>query len=68
MDAAAGTESPGYTTADLKLNYRFSDQLRLFAGADNITDEQRDFSNASEDFRPVAGRFLYAGLTVSFGE
>lgn len=68
VDAAAGTESPGYTTADLKLNYRFSDQLRLFAGADNITDEQRDFSNASEDFRPVAGRFLYAGLTVSFGE
>ncbi len=68
VDAAAGTESPGYTTADLKLNYRFSDRLRLFAGADNITDEQRDFANASEDFRPVAGRFLYAGLTVSLGE
>lgn len=68
VNAASGTESPGYTTADLKLNYRFSDQLRLFAGAENITGEQRDFSNASEDFRPVAGRFLYAGLTVSFGQ
>lgn len=67
VDAAAGTESPGYTAADLKLNYHLSDQLRLFAGADNITDVQRDFSNASEDFRPVAGRFLYAGLMVSFG-
>lgn len=67
VTAAEGTESPGYITADLKLNYRFSDQLRLFAGADNITDEQRDFSNADEDLRPVAGRFLYAGLSVFFG-
>ena len=68
VDAAMGTKSPGYTTADLKLNYRLSDQLRLFAGADNITDEQRDFSIADKDLRPVAGRFLYAGLRVSFGE
>ncbi len=68
VNAASGTESPGYATADLKLNYQFSDQLRLFAGAENISGEQRDFSNASEDFRPVAGRFLYAGLTVSFGQ
>ena len=68
VKAATGTKSPGYTTADLKLNYRLSDQLRLFAGADNITDEQRDFSIADEDLRPVAGRFLYAGLRVSFGE
>lgn len=68
VNAADGTESPGYTTADLKLNYQLSDQLRLFAGADNITDEQRDFSNADEDLRPVAGRFLYAGLTVAFGK
>ncbi|MCD1631635.1 TonB-dependent receptor plug domain-containing protein [Marinobacter shengliensis] len=68
VNAASGTESPGYATADLKLNYQFSDQLRLFAGAENICGEQRDFSNASEDFRPVAGRFLYAGLTVSFGQ
>lgn len=68
VNAASGTQSPGYATADLKLNYQFSDQLRLFAGAENISGEQRDFSNASEDFRPVAGRFLYAGLTVSFGQ
>ncbi len=68
VNAASGTESPGYAAADLKLNYQFSDQLRLFAGAENISGEQRDFSNASEDFRPVAGRFLYAGLTVSFGQ
>ncbi|MBU2953547.1 TonB-dependent receptor plug domain-containing protein [Marinobacter sp. F3R08] len=68
VDSEVGSRSPGYATADLTMNYQFSDQLRLFAGAENLTNEQRDFSNASEDFRPVAGRFLYAGLTVSFGE
>ncbi|MDI9244458.1 TonB-dependent receptor [Marinobacter sp. CHS3-4] len=67
VDADRGTRSPGYTTADLKLNYRMSSQVRLFGGVDNATDVQRDFSNASEDFRPVAGRFAYAGLSVSFG-
>lgn len=66
-DAENGIKSPGYTTADFKLNYQFSDQLRLFGGVDNATDEQRDFSRPNEDFRPVAGRFAYAGLSLSFG-
>ncbi|MBY6033121.1 TonB-dependent receptor [Marinobacter daepoensis] len=68
VNAGRGTESPGYTTTDLKLNYQLSSDLRLFAGVDNLTDVQRDFSKASEDFRPVGGRFLYAGLTVSIGK
>ncbi|WP_323751746.1 TonB-dependent receptor [Marinobacter sp.] len=67
-NASESSKSPGYTTADLKLNYQLSDQIRLFAGADNITNEQRDFSNADEDLRPVAGRFAYAGLSVSFSK
>ena len=68
VSADSGTESPAYTTADLKLNYQFSNPVRLFAGVDNMTDEQRDFSNADEDLRPIAGRFVYAGLTVSLGK
>ncbi|QBM15929.1 colicin I receptor [Marinobacter sp. JH2] len=67
-NASENRKSPAYTTADLKLNYQFSEQVRLFAGADNITNEQRDFSDADEDLRPVAGRFAYAGLTVSFSK
>ncbi|MCK0105010.1 TonB-dependent receptor [Marinobacter sp. S0848L] len=67
-NASENRKSPGYTTADLKLNYQLSEQVRLFAGADNITNEQRDFSKADEDLRPVAGRFAYAGLTVSFSK
>lgn len=66
VDAASGSESPAFTAIDLKLNYQLNDQLRLFAGADNATDEQRDFSDA-DDFRPVAGRFIYAGVSLAFG-
>ncbi|WP_150910806.1 TonB-dependent receptor plug domain-containing protein [Marinobacter halotolerans] len=70
VDADLGTQSPGYSAVDLKLNYQLSSHLRLFGGVDNATDVQRDFSIASsgEDFRPVAGRFAYAGLKVSFGQ
>jgi len=68
VDASNNGKSPAYTTADLKLNYQLTDQVRLYAGADNVTDEQRDASNSEEDFRPVGGRFLYAGLKVSFGK
>ncbi|MGC8120764.1 TonB-dependent receptor plug domain-containing protein [Marinobacter sp. VGCF2001] len=67
VDAASGSESPAFTAVDLKLNYQLNDQLRLFAGADNATDEQRDFSDG-DDFRPVAGRFVYAGLSLAFGD
>lgn len=58
---------PGYAAADLKLNYQINRRLRLFAGIDNVTDAQRDFSDSS-DFRPVAGRFLYAGVSAAFGD
>lgn len=67
VDAGGGMTSPGYTALDLSLNQRFSDHLQVFAGVDNLTDRQRDFSN-SADFSPVAGRFVYAGLTLGFGK
>ncbi|GGY80718.1 TonB-dependent receptor plug domain-containing protein [Marinobacter zhanjiangensis] len=66
VDAALDMKTPGYTTADLKLNYLPSDWLTLYGGVDNITDVQRDFDNADEDFRPVGGRYVYLGFSMSF--
>src|SRR5690554_3569248 len=68
VTAAADLRSPAYTTADLKLNYQISGAIRLFAGADNVTNEQRDFTRTEEDLRPIAGRFVYTGLTVALGK
>lgn len=51
---------------DLALNYRLSDATTLFAGINNLTNRQRDFGNPS-DFGPVAGRFVYLGAKVAFG-
>ncbi|PVY78123.1 outer membrane receptor for ferrienterochelin and colicins [Tamilnaduibacter salinus] len=66
VDQESGAESPGFTTADIKLNQSIGDHLTLFTGVDNLTDEQRNF-NDNNDFGPVSGRFFYAGLTLSFG-
>ncbi len=67
-DAALDVKSPGYTAVDLKFNYRITPELRVFAGADNLTNSQRDFSSPETDFRPVAGRFLYTGVSLTLGE
>lgn len=66
IDASSDLKSPDYTTTDLKLNYRPADWLNLYGGVDNLTDVQRDFDNASEDFRPVGGRYIYLGLSMMF--
>lgn len=66
VDAGLGSRSPGFTSADLKLNYQLFPELRFYAGVDNLTDSQRDFSD-SNDFRPVAGRFLYTGFSLALG-
>ncbi len=67
-DASLGLKSPGYTAVDLKFNYKITPGLSVFAGADNLTDSQRDFDNSATDVRPVAGRFLYTGLTLTLGQ
>lgn len=67
VDAGEAKKSPGYATMDLKLNQQLGDSLRAFAGIDNLTDKQRNFDN-SDDFGPVAGRFVYIGATLSFGQ
>lgn len=65
-DAALDRKSAGYTSLDLKLNYRLLPELQLYAGVDNLTDSQRDFSDP-DDFQPVAGRFLYTGFSLTLG-
>lgn len=66
VDAGLGTESPSFTATDIKLNYQATGSLALFAGVDNVTAAQRDFADP-DDFRPVAGRFIYTGLAIEFG-
>lgn len=66
VDAGTGAVSPAFTTLDLKLNQDIGQHLRLFTGINNVTDAQRNFNDAS-DFGPVSGRFIYAGLTLGFG-
>ena len=60
------TWSPAWTTFDLKTSYRILPQLRVFAGVDNLTNQQRDF-NSGTDFGPISGRFTYVGLELSAG-
>lgn len=66
VDAGTDAVSPAFTTLDLKLNQDIGQHLRLFTGINNVTDAQRNF-NDSNDFGPVSGRFIYAGLTLGFG-
>ena len=66
VSSDSGARSPGYTAVDLKLNQDIGQQFRLYGGINNLTNQQRDFSDAN-DFGPVAGRFVYAGVRLLFG-
>lgn len=65
VDSDLGLSSPGYGVMDLKLNYRPRQWLTVFGGVDNLAGTQRDFGNP-HDFRPVEGRFIYAGFSLLF--
>lgn len=53
--------SPAWATLDVKTNYQLLPNLRAFAGVDNLTNKQRDFSSGT-DFGPLTGRFIYLGF------
>lgn len=57
--------SPAWTTVDLALNHRLGRGFTAFAGINNVGNRQRDFADPN-DFGPLAGRFVYVGLTYSF--
>jgi len=64
-DSANQERSPAWNSLDLKLNQQLSDAMSLFAGIDNLTNEQRDF-NATTDYRPISGRNFYLGLRYAW--
>lgn len=65
-DTATGARSPAWTTLDLALNHKLGAATTLFAGVNNLTNRQRDFA-AQGDYGPIAGRFIYIGAKVAFG-
>ena len=65
-DTATRARGPAWSTVDLALNYRLTPAATLFAGVNNATNHQRNFSDPA-DFGPVAGRFIYLGAKVAFG-
>lgn len=69
-DELVSTENNAYSPAwfqlDAKVNLDLNDQFRLFAGVDNLFDEQRDFVDPY-DYGPVAGRYLYLGARYAWG-
>lgn len=67
VDSTSGARSPSWWRLDSKLNWDFDRELRLFAGIDNPFNQQRDF-NDRNDFGPVAGRLVYAGVRYRWGQ
>lgn len=55
--------SPSWLTTDLKLNYWPYPNTRLFAGVNNLFNQQRDFASGT-DFSSIEGRFVYLGLQL----
>ncbi len=66
VDTTTRERSPGWTTLDLSLNHQIGRAVTLFFGINNVTNRQRDFSNAS-DFGPISGRYVYVGAKFAFG-
>ncbi|MCB1755153.1 MAG: TonB-dependent receptor [Gammaproteobacteria bacterium] len=60
LDEENTRTSPGFSTLDIKLNHTLGSEWQIFGGVNNLTDVQRDFTG--EDFRPVEGRYVYAGF------
>jgi len=63
----SGARSPDWVVFDLKFSHASSDRLTLFAGIDNLTHRQRNFSDPA-DFGPLAGRFVYLGARYQLKE
>ncbi len=62
--SSSTARSPGWATLDFVINQKLGRDVTAFFGVKNLTNRQRDFSNAN-DFGPVAGRFIYLGARIS---
>lgn len=59
-DESNDSKTPAYGTWGLKFNQDITRGWAWYAGADNVTGEQRVFDG--QDFRPEEGRFVYLGV------
>lgn len=66
VDTATRGRSPAWTTLDVVFNHKLGRATTAFVGVNNLFNRQRSFSNAN-DFGPLAGRFVYAGIRHEFG-
>ena len=65
IDSGNTLESPGWTSWDLKFNHPLSENISIFAGLDNLTNEHRNPAKPGLDFRPLEPRFTYLGLRLN---
>ncbi|GAL15476.1 TonB-dependent receptor [Vibrio astriarenae] len=63
---SADTVRPSITTLDLGLNYHFNYDWRLRAGVRNLTDEQFDDINITQQGYSIDPRTWYVGITANF--
>lgn len=66
VTTTGGGRSPAWATLDLAFDHRLGRATTVFVGVSNLFDRQRAFDN-SDDFGPLAGRFVYAGVRHDFG-
>lgn len=66
VDTASGGRSPAWTTLDVALNHKLGRATTAFFGVNNLLDRQRAFGDPN-DFGPLSGRFIYAGIRHEFG-
>ncbi|MGR5284073.1 TonB-dependent receptor plug domain-containing protein [Vibrio maritimus] len=65
-DSANTLVSPANSIFDFKINSQITDQIKVFAGVDNLTNTVRDTPSTGNDFRPTEGRYIYAGATYTY--
>ncbi|ASP38323.1 hypothetical protein CHH28_06350 [Bacterioplanes sanyensis] len=65
VNEAYQAQSPALLRWDVKGEYQFSEQFRLYGGINNLTDSVRDPGEPA-DRRPVYGRKPYLGVSLTF--
>ena len=66
VDTKGGERSPAWATLDVTFNHQWRPDTTVFVGVNNAFNRQRAFGN-SNDFGPLNGRFIYAGIRYAFG-
>lgn len=59
-------KNDSYFLLDLSVNYRFGDRAKIFAGVQNLLDEEYVASRLPHGPRPGAPRFAHVGMELRF--